>query len=155
MLTRRPTNANSTYISKFAPPLYSNLNKFKTASGKENNEIINEVMVKHKYAKIKYKAIKKKSPFLLEFRLFEGDSNMTRLINNVLITVNIIHKTANDTEILTTQNYVNNPQHYNKENKENAAFNNFLHSQGFGGGKRLYKTKKRRMGPNKTIKRRH
>jgi hypothetical protein len=79
-------------------------------------------MVKNKYARIKYKAIKKKSPYLLEFRLFEGDSNIERLINNVLITIILLHKTADDEKKQAIKSKVNNENNVNNVNNENYYY---------------------------------
>jgi hypothetical protein len=60
------------------------------------NEIINRIMTKDNYIEFKYKGIKRKSPFLLEFRLFEGESEIRKLITHVFTALDILHKTANE-----------------------------------------------------------
>jgi hypothetical protein len=111
--TRRPKNANESenYITNFARPLYGNLNKYKknandrfyngeTRLQLSENDIINKIMTMKEYAEYKYKAIKKKSPYLLEFRLFEGDSDIRKLITNVFTTLDILHNVASHTNDL-------------------------------------------------------
>jgi hypothetical protein len=105
-------------------------------------------MVQNKYAIKKYKAIKKKSSFLLEFRLFEGDSDIERLITNVFTTMDILHKTANDKKELITNKknvekqpvYNNGDEYNNNDNNSNSYINPNL----LGG--------KRRNKPHKTEK---
>lgn len=100
--TRRPPGVNNTYISKFARPLYGNLNKFQAESGGLSaEEIINTRMIANNYIEEKYKAIKRKSPYLLEFRLFEGDSNVNILVNDIFTTLYLLHKTT--VEIIRTK----------------------------------------------------
>jgi hypothetical protein len=168
--TRRPIDENYKYITEFAPPLYSNLNNFKNEARKNremmkrieigkllrlninqneisNNEIINTKMVDNEYARIKYKAIKKKSPYLLEFRLFEGDSNIERLINNVLITIIVLHKTADDEKklmMIPKVKSISKPVINYKVNKISGLF--------LGGKRKNHKTKKRHTVRNKTLK---
>jgi hypothetical protein len=176
--TRKPKGANETFISKYAKPLYGNLNKYKEDSnesfrngktGRElsKNDIINKIMTENTYASHKYKAIKKKSPFLLEFRLFEGDSDMKRLINNVFTTMDVLHKTANDKkELIRVDKPINKAFNNNSNNNSSNSNNNYYNSNNsnnsinvnYLGGKRkvykIHKTIKRRTMKRKTTHKR-
>jgi hypothetical protein len=79
----------------------------------------------------------------LEFRLFEGDSDIERLVTNVFTTMDILHKTANDKKELITNK---------KKVEENPVYNNYNNNNNsvpdWAGGKRRNK-------PHKTVKRRN
>jgi hypothetical protein len=93
--TRKPRSANITYTSRFARPLYGNLNRFMAESpALSMNEVLNTKMVENEYIEEKYKAIKRKSPFLLEFRLFEGESNLDLLIERINTALTLLHSVA-------------------------------------------------------------
>lgn len=95
--TRKQAGANDSYVSNYARPLYENLNRFQAESGGvPAEEIINTKMTENDYIEEKKKAIKRKSPYLLEFRLFEGDSDMERLVHHVFITLHVLQKTVLD-----------------------------------------------------------
>jgi hypothetical protein len=95
--TRKPLNAPENYFTAFARPLHKNLNKLKTNNPElTENKIINTIMTDMEYMNEKYKGIKRKSPFLLEFRLFEGDNDINKLTTNVFVALDILHKTANE-----------------------------------------------------------
>jgi hypothetical protein len=95
--SQRPLGANTPYVSRFARPLYGNLNRFLAESeGLSHEEVIASKMTANNYIEEKYKAIKRKSPYLLEFRLFEGSSNVNTLINNIYIVLQLLHTTVLD-----------------------------------------------------------
>lgn len=95
--TRKQAGANDSYVSNYARPLYENLNRFQAESGGLSaEEIMNTKMTENDYIEEKKKAIKRKSPYLLEFRLFEGDSDMERLVHHVFITLHVLQKTVID-----------------------------------------------------------
>jgi hypothetical protein len=94
--TKKPLGAPENYTTKFARPLYKNLNQFKMNNPTLTEpEIINTIMTGKEYINEKYKGIKRKTPFLLEFRLFEADNEINKLVNHVSTTLDILHRTAN------------------------------------------------------------
>lgn len=96
--TRKPLSASQSenYTTKFARPLYKNLNQFKMDNPTlTETEVINTIMTGKEYINEKYKGIKRKTPFLLEFRLFEADNEINKLVNHVSTTLDILHRAAN------------------------------------------------------------
>ncbi len=152
--TRKPANAEVNYISKYARPLYRNLNTFKKVPFERLNEmnefdnasiirlapqaneitnedrIINTIMTKKEYMGFKYKGLKRKSPFLLEFRLFEGDIEINRLVNHVFTALDILHKSANEVSQLAPLAIAN--KNKNEYNKNSVVVN----ANALNGGKR-------------------
>jgi hypothetical protein len=82
------------YTTTWAYPLYKNLNRRKntTNSNKTNNAIIN-LMTNKLYMDQKSRALKYKTDYLLEFRLFESSSNLLRLLLYTEIAIELLHKT--------------------------------------------------------------
>jgi hypothetical protein len=109
--TLRPSNYNKNfYMSRLAQPLYRNINKeLNKNSTKSVNNIIDSYIKKPKimtmgigadlpYIERKQRALKKKTNFLLEFRLFESRNSIETLCNFTNIALNIIH--------MGTENYL-------------------------------------------------
>lgn len=147
--TRKPLNAPLNYISKFARPLYGNLEQFKkTHPQLTEGQIIDLIMTNKEYINEKYKALKRKSPFLLEFRLFESDADINRLINYVFVTLDIVHKTANEvakkSRLALTNNRLNNnngnvDNNGSYRNNNGNSNNNRYNNNNYGGGLKKYK----------------
>jgi hypothetical protein len=157
--TRKPSNAEMNYISDYARPLYQNLNTFKKVPLERLNEInefdkasiirlgpqaenitnedtiINTIMTKKEYMGFKYKGLKRKSPFLLEFRLFEGDIEINRLVNHVFTALDILHKSANEVSRRAPLAIAQ------KNNNGNNSNNNNVNVNAIGGGKRKTRRK--------------
>jgi hypothetical protein len=110
------------------------------------DEIINRIMTKKDYINFKYKGIKRKSPFLLEFRLFEGEVETGKLVTHVFTALDILHKTANEVSrngpLKLTSNTPNNNTYANVVPTNNLNY----------GGRRLRKTIKRKNYRHKTRK---
>jgi hypothetical protein len=146
--TRKPLQSmdNDNYFTKFARPLHKNLNKFKTNSPElTENQIINTIMTGKDYINEKYKGLKRKSPFLLEFRLFEADNDIDRLITNTFVALDVLHKTANEvakSERKLVQVDVRPINNNNGHNNNNRYHNNNTNSV-YGGRKRTLKKKYR------------
>jgi hypothetical protein len=112
--TRKPLNAPEDYFTSFARPLHKNLNKLKVNNPElTENKIINTIMTDREYMNEKYKGIKRKSPFLLEFRLFEGDNDINKLVTNVFVALDILHKTSNEVAKEHRLTLVENRNNYN------------------------------------------
>ena len=109
--TLRPSNYNNDfYMTRLAQPLYRNINKeLNKNSTKSVNNIIDSYIKKPKviamgvgadlpYIERKQRALKKKTKFLLEFRLFEGRNSIETLCGFTNIALNIVH--------MGTENYL-------------------------------------------------
>lgn len=82
------------YTTTWAYPLYKNFNRRKntTNSNKTNNAII-DLMTDRLYMDQKTRALKYKTDYLLEFRLFESSSDLLRLLLCTEIAIELLHKT--------------------------------------------------------------
>ena len=148
---RKPLNAPEDYTTKFARPLYKNLNKYKKDTTLNEDEIINTIMTNKEYMNEKYKGIKRKSPFLLEFRLFEADNDISRLVNHVFVTLDILHKTANEVSRNAKLKYTqptNLEPNINEEpninvNAINQQYYNYNSNRDYFGGRKTLKKKYR------------
>jgi hypothetical protein len=137
--TRKPLGAPENYSTKFARPLYNNLNKFKIENPSlTETQIIDTLMTNKEYMNEKYKGIKRKTPFLLEFRLFEADNEINRLVNHVSTTLDILHRSAN--EISKTSKLALTAS----TNENNDVNDNIVANRNRNGGTRRLKRKNRR-----------
>ena len=144
--TRRPLNENANWISRFAPPLYGTLNELKrTYSNTPEDNIIQTYMATKNYMDIKYKALKRKSPYLLEFRLFQSEADMDRLIDYVFIALEVLHKSATEVSKKRRPAHVYSAYTGKNNNNNNNNYNRNINVYG-GGVSRKYK---------KTLKRKH
>lgn len=86
---------NKNYTTTWALPLYKNFNlrKATTHSNKNNNAIINSMTNKYTYLSSKARALKYKTDYLMEFRLFESSPYMIRLLFSTEIAIELLHKT--------------------------------------------------------------
>jgi hypothetical protein len=162
------TKYNQPTYKNFARPLYRDLALFKrirmnnltklgafnmnklvniplmnpTKRNTNENQIINRIMATDNYIGFKYKGLKKKSPFLLEFRLFEGESEIGKLVNHVFTALDILHKTANEVFREEGDLEIVKPVH---DNADRNRFNTeSVHSGNtYGGRNPMLKTKKR------------
>ena len=139
---RKPIDAeNGEYVTEFAKPLYKNLNRLRIENPElSENQIINTRMINRNYMNDKYKGLKRKSPFLLEFRLFEGDSDIDRLTNHVFVALDVLHKTANEVAKTRRLPLVENRPNSNSNNNNNNEIN--LNRLNYGGYRRTIKRKR-------------
>ena len=165
------TKFNQPNFRDYARPLYRNLEHFKrikmntlntledfgkyslanvAVMGAEEpntnkNEIINKIMTKHDYMDEKYKGVKRKSPFLLEFRLFEGESDIRKLIAHVFTALDILHKTAN--EVAEAKGKLEFVENGNNDSISIPNYNSQAANEYYGGTrktiKRHYKSKRK------------
>ena len=103
-------HTNGPYVAHMAQPLYKNINKeIKKNNTISENNIINSFIKKPKiialgleasipFIERKQRALKKKTNFLLEFRLFEGRNSIDTLCKFTNIALNIVH--------MGTENYL-------------------------------------------------
>ena len=84
---------NKYYSSFWAQPLYKNFNKRKSNEPTKSNNNIRNNMTKKDYIDRKQRALKYKSDSLLEFRLFESSSDITKLLQYTGIAIELLHRT--------------------------------------------------------------
>jgi hypothetical protein len=126
--------------------------KAANAPNTNTDEIINRIMTKKDYINFKYKGVKRKSPFLLEFRLFEGEIETGKLVTHVFTALDILHKTANEVSRISPLNLALNDPNNNTYPNNNSVDPTNLNRDGYSGGRRRRKTIKKKKYRHKTRK---